>query len=155
MKADVWEGGHRVPFIVSWPGNIPANTVSDQLICLTDIISSIASILGISNETSAMEDSYDISPVLLDKAVDDPIREAIVHHSGNGTFAVRRGVWKLILGKDSGGFSNGLKIEGIPVDSDGQLYNLWDDPSEQTNHYIKHPEIVNELTELLNQYKNQ
>jgi arylsulfatase A-like enzyme len=153
MKGDAWEGGHRVPFIISWPGEIPANTVNDQLICLTDIMSSIASILGISSDIGAMEDSYDISSYLFGKTPDNPIREAIVHHSGNGTFAIRRGSWKLILGKDSGGFSNGLKDQNIPVASDGQLYKLSDHPSEQNNLYAKNPEKVIELTELLDRYK--
>jgi arylsulfatase A-like enzyme len=153
MKGDAWEGGHRVPFMVSWPHKIPANTVNDQLICLTDIISSIASILGIPTEVGTMEDSYDISSYLFGKVPGDPARESIVHHSGNGTFAIRRGSWKLILGKDSGGFSNGLKNQNIPVATEGQLYKLTDDPSEQNNLYAKNPGKVKELTELLDQYK--
>ena len=151
MKADIWEGGHRVPFIASWPAKIKANSVSDQVICLTDIISSVASILDITRETGTMEDSYDISPVLLGN--NQPVRESIVHHSINGTFAIRKGSWKLILGKDSGGFSRGHKIEGIPVETEGQLYNLSKDPGEQSNLYDVHPEIVDELSALLDEYK--
>ncbi len=152
MKGDAWEGGHRVPFIFSWPGKIPANTVNDGLICLTDIISSIASILSIPTEVGTMEDSYDISSYLFDKAPGDPVRESIIHHSGNGTFAIRRGSWKLILGKDSGGFSNGLKDQNIPVSTEGQLYKLSDDPSEKFNLYAENPRKVKELTELLDRY---
>ncbi|MGQ7867767.1 sulfatase family protein [Sunxiuqinia sp. sy24] len=151
MKADIWEGGHRVPFIASWPGKIKGNTVSNQVVCLTDIISSVASVLDISKGAGTMEDSYDISPVLFGN--EKPVREAIVHHSINGTFAIRKGDWKLIIGKDSGGFSRGLKIEGIPVETDGQLYNLANDPSESKNLYAENPEKVNELTDLLEQYK--
>ncbi len=152
MKADIWEGGHRVPFIVSWPGNIKANTVSDQIICLTDVISSVASIFGISNETRTMEDSYNITPILF--GIDRPIRTSIVHHSIDGTFSIRKDNWKLILGKDSGGFSKGIKTEGIPVDTDGQLYNLSDDPSEQMNLYAELPGKVKALTILLDQTKH-
>ena len=152
-KSVLWEGGHRVPFMVSWPPKIPANTVNDQLICLTDIISSIASILSIPTEVGTMEDSYDISSYLFSKAPGDPVRESIVHHSGNGTFAIRRGSWKLILGKDSGGFSNGLKNQNIPVATAGQLYKISDDFSEQNNLYAENPGKVKELTELLDQYK--
>lgn len=155
LKADIWEGGHRVPFIVSWPAKVKANTVSDQVICLTDIISTVASILEISNEGGTMEDSFDISSVLFGNESDNPIREAIVHHSIDGTFAIRQGDWKLILGKDSGGFSKGIKTNGIPVDTDGQLYRLLEDSSEQNNLYNEYPEKVKELTELLNQYKSQ
>jgi arylsulfatase A len=151
MKADIWEGGHRVPFIASWPDKISANSISGQVICLTDVISSVATILGISNEAGTMEDSFDISPIFFGK--NEPVRESIVHHSIDGTFAIRKGDWKLIQGKNAGGFSKGLKIEGIPVETDGQLYNLTKDPSESINLYADNPKKVNELTELLNQYK--
>ena len=147
MKADIWEGGHRVPFIASWPENIQPNSVSDQVICLTDIISSVATILGISNEAGTMEDSFDISPILFGK--NEPVRASIVHHSIDGTFAIRNGDWKLIQGKNAGGFSKGLKIEGIPVETDGQLYNLANDPSESINLYADNPAKVKALTELL------
>lgn len=154
MKSDAWEGGHRVPFIVSWPENIESGSISDEPIVHTDIISTVASILGIEDVQESMVDSYDISSVLLGEKIDKPIRESLVHHSGNGTFAIRKGDWKLILGKNSGGFSNSLKIEGIPVETEGQLYNLSEDPSEQTNLYADNSEKVKELTELLNQYEN-
>lgn len=153
MKSDAWEGGHRIPFIASWPKEIQASSESDQLICHTDIISTVAKILGIENGAHSMEDSYDISSVLMGKNNGNPIRQSIVHHSGDGTFAIRKGDWKLILGKDSGGFSKSLKIEGIPVDTDGQLYNLSSDPSEQNNLYTDNPEKVKELTALLDHYK--
>ncbi len=153
MKADIWEGGHRIPFIASWPGQIKPGAVSDEPICQTDIISSVASILKMTDEGYPLEDSYDITSVLLGKNDGNRIREALVHHSIDGTFAIRKGQWKLILGKDSGGFSRGHKIDGIPVDTDGQLYNLETDPSEETNRYAEHPEIVKELTALLEQYK--
>lgn len=153
MKSDAWEGGHRVPFIASWPEKIKANSVSNQVVCHTDIMATVATILGIEKEANSMEDSYDISPVLLGRQDGDQIRESIIHHSGNGTFAIRKGEWKLIHGKNSGGFSNGLEIEGIPVDTEGQLYNLAKDPSEQINLYGEHGEKVKELTVLLNQYK--
>ncbi len=152
MKADIWEGGHRVPFIVSWPDNITANTVSTQIVCLTDIISSVASILKISVGKDVMEDSYDISPVFFGN--DKPVRESIVHHSIDGTFSIRKDNWKLIMGKDSGGFSKGIKTEGIPVDTDGQLYNLSEDPSEQMNLYAELPGKVKALTILLDQTKH-
>ncbi len=152
MKADIWEGGHRVPFIASWPGKIQAGAVSDQVICLTDVISSVASILNIPKAPNSMEDSYDISPILFGQ--DQPVRENIVHHSIDGTFAIRQGTWKLILGKNSGGFSRSLKIEGIPVETAGQLYNLADDPGEKDNLYVQHPEKIMELTGILDGYKS-
>lgn len=152
MKADIWEGGHRVPFIVSWPGKIQANSTSNQVICLTDVIATVASFLGISNKADGIEDGFDISPILLGR--DQPIRTDIIHHSINGVFAIRKGEWKLIQGKDTGGFSNNLKIEGIPVETNGQLYKMSEDPSEQNNLYSQYPDKVKELTVVLNQHKN-
>ncbi|MEM9141423.1 MAG: arylsulfatase [Bacteroidota bacterium] len=151
MKADIWEGGHRVPFIVSWPNAIPSNTVSKQPVCLTDLIRTAASILDIPKEEGTMEDSYDLSPVL--KGLDTNIRPAIVSHSSDGTFAIRKGPWKLVLGKDSGGFSKGLHVEGIPVTTEGQLYNLEEDPQEDSNLYAQFPDKVSELTTLLDDLK--
>lgn len=153
MKSDVWEGGHRVPFIASWPTKIIPGAESRQLICLTDIISTVAKILSIEPGANTMEDSIDFSSVLLGKNEGNPIRQSIVHHSGDGTFAIRKGDWKLILGKDSGGFSKSLDIEGIPTETEGQLYNLSNDPSEQNNLYTDNPEKIKELTALLDHYK--
>lgn len=153
MKSDVWEGGHRVPFLVTWPNEVQASSKSDQLVCHTDIISTVAKIVGIESKVNSMEDSYDISSVLLGKNNGNVNRQSIVHHSGDGTFAIRKGDWKLILGKNSGGFSKNVKIEGIPVDTDGQLYNLTKDPSEQINLYAEQAEKVKELTALLDQFK--
>lgn len=153
MKADIWEGGHRVPFIVSWPEKIKANTISNQMISLTDIISSVASLLGVASDVGVMEDSFDISSILLGN--EDAIRNDIIHHSIDGTFAIRKGNWKLIFGKDSGGFSKSIKTEGIPVETEGQLYNISKDPEEQNNLYNTYPEMVQDLTTLLNKYKNE
>ncbi|MEQ9287341.1 MAG: arylsulfatase [Cyclobacteriaceae bacterium] len=154
MKSDAWEGGHRVPFIATWPGKIASNSVNNQLVCLTDIISSVAGLVGVSEDAQkSMVDSYDISSLLFGQQ--KTVREHIVHHSGNGTFAVRKGDWKLILGKNSGGFSNNLKIPGIPVETPGQLYNLSHDPAEQENLYADNPEKVQQLTELLNGFQQR
>ena len=154
IKADIWDGGHRVPFIVSWPNRIKKGTVSDRLLCLTDLMATFGSFLGIPSKDFPLEDSYDISNALLGKPTTN-IRQDIVHHSIDGTFSLRKGDWKLILGKDSGGFSKNLKIEGIPVATEGQLYNLANDPSEKNNRYAEKPEIVAELTALLDRYREQ
>ncbi len=154
MKSDAWEGGHRVPFIASWPAKIAANSVNDQLICLTDLITTVAELVDVpATARQSMVDSYDISSLLMGQQ--EPVRQHIVHHSGNGIFAVRKGSWKLILGKNSGGFSNNLKIPGIPVETPGQLYNLANDPAEQENLYATNPEKVQELTELLSSFQQR
>lgn len=154
MKSDAWEGGHRVPFIVSWPQKIAKGVENGQLLCLTDLMATFRSILNLPTEDFPLDDSFDMAEVWLGKS-SEKVREAIVHHSGDGMFAIRKDKWKLILGRDSGGFSKNLKIDGIPVAAEGQLYNLADDPGEKNNRYTEHPEKVAELSALLNTYQEQ
>ena len=145
-KADIWDGGHRVPFIVRWPDRIKAGGRTDQLTCLTDLMATCAEIVGAKLPDNAGEDSVSILPVLLGTAT-GPVREAVVHHSIKGTFAIRQGQWKLELCKDSGGWSKG----GV-TDLPGQLYDMSRDVGEQKNEYNEHPEIVSRLTKLLEKY---
>jgi arylsulfatase A len=152
IKADAWDGGHRVPFIARWPQCIPAGRTSDELICHVDFMATVTAILGKRLPGGAAEDSHNLLPILEGKKMDKPIREAVIHHSGAGLFCVRQGKWKLILGLGAGGFSGGIRKpeEGEP---DGQLYDLTGDPKEEKNVYAQHPEIVEKLTRLLEQYK--
>ena len=152
-KSHIWEGGHRVPFIARWPGHIEAGTVCDEPIELNDLMATVAAILGEGLPEAAGPDSYDISPALLGKDYEGPIREAIVSHSENGSFAIRQGPWKLILGTDgSGGWVRPSDKPPSP-DRPGQLYNLKEDPREQTNLYDERPEIVERLRGLLRSYE--
>jgi arylsulfatase A len=151
-KADIWEGGHRVPFIACWPGRIKAGSVSKQLICLTDMVATFAAIVDKQLPDNAGEDSYNMLPALLGKSR-LPLRESLVSHSLSGMFSIRRGEWKLILGKGSGGFSQPLHPELLKKEPEGQLYNLKDDPSENINLYLDKPEIVDQLMALLEIYK--
>ena len=161
MKADAWDGGHRVPFVARWPGHIGPGTTSDQTVCLADLMATFAAILGTGLPDDAGlpedagEDSYNILPVLLGQQLDEPIRPATVHHSGNGLFCVRQGPWKLILGLGSGGFSRPSRVKPEPGGPRGQLYNLADDTAEAVNLYQKHPEVVARLTALLEKYKKE
>ena len=95
-KADIFEGGHRIPFIVRWPGKVKPGTISDQVVCLNDLFATCADILGARVPDTAAEDSVSLLPALLGTAT-GPLREAIVHHSINGSFAIRQGPWKLSL----------------------------------------------------------
>ena len=149
LKGDAWEAGHRVPFIVRWPARVPAGSVSDKTVCLTDFIATVAAIIGKDLPANAGQDSHNILPYLLGKEK-DTIRKDIIHHSGYGMFCIREGNWKLIFGKNSGGFSAYKVPENAPA---GQLYNIIDDPKEEKNVYAQHPEIVEKLTRLLEQYK--
>lgn len=149
QKADIFEGGHRVPCLIRWPGHIAAGATSDALLSLTDWFATLGGILGEPIPTGAAEDSIDQSAVLLGGGESLP-RTSMVQHSHRGVFAVRSGNWKLILGDGSGGFTQpaGQRLS-IEEAASGQLYNLRADPAETSNVIEQHPEIVSELIELL------
>ncbi len=86
IKADIWDGGHREPFVARWPGKIPAGATSDELVCLTDLIATCAAIVGAELPDDAGEDSCNILPALLARKPRKPAREAIVHHSLSGMY---------------------------------------------------------------------
>ncbi len=152
MKADTWEAGHRIPFLARWPGKIRPGSTSDELGCLTDLLATAAEIIGAKLAQNAGEDSYSLLPALLGKR-GKPIREAVVHHSNQGMFAIRQREWKLILGGGSGGFSEPRRVEPKPGEPEGQLYNLARDPAEFENVYQKNPDIVKRLAALLEKYQ--
>ncbi len=153
-KADIWDGGHRIPFLARWPGKIPAGTVSHQLGCLTDLMATAAAISGFRLPAQAAEDSYNLLPAFTGKPA-KPIRSSIVHHSIDGMFSIREGDWKLELGLGSGGFTAPARIPTVPQGPQGQLYNLAKDPSESQNLWQKHPEKVKRLTALLERIQQQ
>jgi arylsulfatase A-like enzyme len=151
-KADIFEGGHRVPFIVRWPSKVRPGTTTDQTICLTDLMATCAAVFGARIPESAGEDSYNMLPVMIGEAR-RPVREATVHHSVNGSFSIRKGRWKLILCPGSGGWSHPKPQEateaGLPP---LQLYDLETDIGEEINIWEKHPAVVDELKALLIKY---
>lgn len=145
-KADIWDGGHHIPFIARWPGRIKAGSHSDELICLTDLMATCAEVIGAKLPDRAGEDSVSILPALLGTAT-SPVRDAVVHHSINGNFAIRQGPWKLELCRGSGGWS-----KTKAADTPGQLYDMSKDVGERVNEYARHPEIAARLTKLLEKY---
>jgi arylsulfatase A-like enzyme len=150
-KADIFEGGHRVPFIVRWPGKVKAGGSSGQMVCLVDFIATCAEIAGAKLPASAAEDSISFLPVLL--GADGPRRQALVSHSINGSFAIREGNWKLCLCAGSGGWS--APKPGSPQERDlpaDQLYDLAADRAEQKNVAAEHPDIVKRLSDMLDKY---
>ena len=155
QKADVWEGGHRVPFIARWPGRIAPGSTSDETICLTDFFATFAALLETDVPEDAGEDSYNLLPVLLGQDYSAPLREATVHHSLDGLFAIRQGPWKLILGRGSGGFTQPRRLQAEPGEPEWQLYHLGDDPAETRNLYAEHPDVVGRLATLLLTYRAQ
>jgi len=154
QKADIHEGGHRIPFMVRWPGHVAAGEVRDQLLCLTDIEASLAGVLGVQLPHDAAEDSFDQSPIWLGKSDAAP-RTAIVSHSSRGLFSIRQNNWKLVLGLGSGGFTAPATVEPEPGGPVGQLFDLATDPAETTNLYSANPDKVEELTALLDSYQTE
>jgi arylsulfatase A len=152
-KAHIWEGGHREPLVCRWPGVIPANSSSDELVCLVDLMATCAAIVGRKLPHSCAEDSYNILPALLDPSLSTPIRPSLIHHSGTGVFSVRQGDRKLILDTlGSGGWPpprGGRPVPGTP----GQLYDLADDPGETRNLWEAQPEVVAELAALVTEQR--
>ena len=152
-KADAFEGGHRVPFIVRWPGRVGAATRSDELISVADIMATVAEIVGHELPQDAAEDSVSFLPVLRGETPDQPLHDAVVCHSISGHFSMRSGRWKILYCRGSGGWSapreNVAANQNLP---EIQLYDLESDPMETTNLYEKHPEVVSLLTALLRSY---
>jgi arylsulfatase A len=153
-KADIWEAGHRIPFLVRWPGHIRPGSVSSELGCLSDFMATVAAITGVTLPDNAAEDSFNLLPAFMEKN-SRPIRPDIIHHSIDGVFSLRRGNWKLEEGLGSGGFSPPAKVEPAPGGPKGQLYDLAKDPAELNNLYQKRPDIVDSLATLLQKYKEQ
>ncbi len=148
MKADAWECGHRMPLIARWPGRVPPHSVSDQLICFTDMMATFAAITGADLPSGAGPDSFNLLPLLQGNDA-TALRRSMVLRSANGTMTIRRGPWKLITALGSGGFSEPKRIKPGKGDPQGQLYNLAEDLGETNNLYAKKPEIVDELMDEL------
>lgn len=150
-KADIWEGGHRVPFLVRWPGVVEPGSRCDEPIVLTDVMATVAETLEVELGEDAGEDSVSLVPLLKGAARDLPLHDAIVNHSSKGLFAVRAGRWKLCFCPGSGGWSEPrgeakARELGLPP---VQLYDTDEDPGEQRNLAEEMPGKVEHLTALL------
>lgn len=144
MKADAWEAGHRMPFIVRWPERVAAGGESRQLVCFTDLMTTFASLLDRPLPDDAAPDSFDFSSALLGRGDSTRARREFAMRSGRGLRVFRSGDWKLILGRGSGGFTRTPKpAKDEPA---GQLYNLRDDPSESKNLYAQQADRVERMT---------
>lgn len=145
-KADIFEGGHRVPFIVKWPKKIKAGSISNKTICTTDLIATCAEILNIKLYEDEGVDSFSMVPLFSKQTQDNFKRSYTIHHSINGSFAIRKGDYKFIFCPDSGGWSHprpwNNEGENLPK---FQLYNLNSDPSESNNLFGKFPKLEKEL----------
>ncbi|MDX1412971.1 MAG: sulfatase-like hydrolase/transferase [Candidatus Promineifilaceae bacterium] len=151
-KADIYEGGHRVPLIIRWPDRIAPGTVCDETVCLGDLLATCAEILGTTLANDAGEDSVSNFPAWLGQDRLTPAREAIVHSSLDGSLSIRQGGWKLEMCAGSGGWSYprpGSNYDGLLP---AQLYDLQADIGERNNLYETHPDIIQRLQELLTKY---
>jgi arylsulfatase A-like enzyme len=154
MKRDDWEGGHRVPLIVRWPGRTAVG-VNDQTVCLTDLMATCAALTGTPLPRDAGEDSFSFLPALT--GVDDgrPRRTFTLHQTIKSELAIRRGDWKYLDHQGSGGnsYDQGelapFALPDTAPTAPGQLYDLRNDPGERHNLYFERPEITKELKALL------
>jgi arylsulfatase A-like enzyme len=150
-KHDVWEGGFRVPYLVRWPGHVPAGTVCDETVSLVDTLATLASITGVTlpKAAEAAEDSHDVSKAWLGQQHPSPIRPDVIVHGSEGLFAIRKGPYKW--------------IEGVPADDTKKsnnpqakrmLYDLKSDAAEANDISAQHATVVKELEQLLNLYRD-
>ena len=162
VKRDQWEGGHRTPFIVRWPGKIEAGATTDQLMSLTDVMATCAEIVGANLPDDAAEDSYSMLKVLLGTQGDKPVRQYMLQQTISLAMSIRDGNWKYLDHKGSGGNNydrvgewgmNLYKLEDTDPEAPGQLYNLETDPGETVNLYSKHPEKVKQMKARLEEFK--
>lgn len=151
QKSDVWEGGHRVPFLARWPTRIQPQTTCDATICLTDLLRTFAQIVGDALPETCGEDSFGLLPLLTGET-GVVHRPPVVMHSISGKFAVRQGDWKWIDCRGSGGWS--LPENRVPDDAPAsQLYNLRDDAGERENLFRTRSDTVSRLKAVLNRIR--
>ena len=157
-KSDLFEGGHRVPFIVRWPGHVPAGSRTGALVSQADLLATCADLVGATLPEDAGEDSISLLPLLGLEAPAASVRDSVIHHSGEGRFAIRQGRWKLLAWPGSGGWSAptphpsewlDVPAEDLSTLPPFQLYDLEADPAERTNLAAKHPDVVARLGKLL------
>ena len=146
-KRDIYEGGHRVPFLMRWPAIIKAGRKISIPVCQTDYLATIADIIGVEIPDDAGEDSYSLYPALKREDFEKDLRGAVIHHSSAGYLAIRDGQWKLNMLRGSGGTLKPKLITPKDGEAIYELYNIDKDPSETTNLYFEHPQIVEKLSQ--------
>ncbi len=148
-KSHIWEGGHREPLIVRWPGKVSVGTSCGHLVGLNDFMATCADIVGRRLENGEAEDSTSLLPLFLDPGRGEPVRESLIHHSVFGVFSIRQGPWKLIVDCENSGGWPPPRGTGPSTGVPGQLYNLEADPGELENLWKSRPQVVAELSKLL------
>jgi arylsulfatase A-like enzyme len=153
-KHTVWDGGFKVPFIVRWPGKAKQGTTCNQMISLADVLATTAAIMGepLPAPVTGAEDSVSFLPALLGDPA-KPLRDSLIVHSADGVFAIRKGPWKWIEGEPVDEVKPGARKMRAD-EYKAQLYNTLADPAETKDVSAAHPEVVKELRDLLNRYRD-
>ncbi|CAM3541265.1 sulfatase family protein [Zobellia roscoffensis] len=159
LKRDVWEGGHHVPFIIKWPGNIKEGTVSEEVISQVDIMATLANITNTTLHNKTAPDSYNLLPLIKGKKYKTPLREATVHNTYDGIWGLRKGKW-LYINKSSGEHSkmpdSFKELRGYKdFDTPALLFDMNKDVEQRNNIFEAHPEVIVEMASLLKTYKDQ
>jgi len=158
-KHDVWEGGFKVPFLVRWPGRVPAGTTSGEMIGLVDVFATLAAIVGETklDRATTAPDSVNVLPAFLGQPAAQPLRSDLILQSANGVYAIRSGPWKWIEGVPLA--PPGKKAPGPKAPKSDQftprLINLRDDPGETTDVAAQHPDVVRRLAATLQRHREQ
>ena len=156
LKRDVWEGGHHIPFIIKWPGQIKSGSVSDELISQIDIMATLTSITGIELPEGAAPDSYSFLPIIKGES-NGPIRTELIHNTYETKWGIRNGNWVYINDK-SGEHSkmpeSFKKLRGYEdFETKGLLFNINKDPEQVNNLYEQYPDKVKEMDRLIEEYR--
>jgi arylsulfatase A-like enzyme len=153
QKADIWNGGHRVPLIVRWPASVKGPAICDHTISLVDLFATLAELTGQQFDESCAEDSYSFCHLLRGE-MEQPVRDQIIYLSGAGGLAIKSGKWKYIRWLGSGGFTEPVRLEPVEGRPEGQLYDLEEDPLETNNLYLHEPDHVRRLSRMLDSLVN-
>lgn len=154
QKWTIHDGGFRVPFVARWPGRIKPSGVSDDLLCLTDLLATYAAIFQDKLPEEAGQDSFSILPALLGERSEKSLRDSVILHSQMGIYAIRQGKWKMIEGHGLGTWYAKPRPAN-PGEPPGQLYNIKDDPGETKNLWAEHSDVVKRLQEILDRFRSE
>jgi arylsulfatase A-like enzyme len=160
-KHDEWEGGFREPFLVRWPGHVPAGTVSEQVVCLTDVLATLAHVLDVPLPSGQAEDSFDCLRAFTEQQPGPPVRDHVVLHSADAVYAIRQGDWKLVERKGGPQVPPRNRKAAAKAKrkqaaaADDELFDLKQDPAETTNAIAQHPEVAAKLKRLLVSARDQ
>jgi arylsulfatase A-like enzyme len=163
-KHSEWEGGFREPFLVRWPGKVPANTVSDQVLCLTDLLATFASLLDVPLPKGQAEDSFDVLRAFTETRPGPPVRDHVVLQAASATYAIRMGDWKLVERSGAPEFESvrnkrkaaaAEKKRKAAAAKPDELYNLASDPAETRDVRAEHAELAAKMKKLLNEARER